>query len=671
MVRKLPFYFILLLFISAGVKSTPSDVKPQVGFTSQPSWVKPINLSDLPAQIEKPMHYRLFDRQINIEDNFGYFVRSRYKYTDSAGVQDNASIRIRFNPAFEELTFHKVEVFRDNKLVQSVGKDQIKIINAEDEQQSNLYSGEYEALILLKDIRVGDELEYSYTHYGQNPVFNGNFGHFASFGWGVDIDKVSFSLTADSSRKLRVKTTKDSLQPIVTSNERSTHYSIEVLNSKKIIADSDMPSWYTPYPYVQFSQYQDWAQLKAWANGLFENTQVKDKGLQSFITELQKMDKRDALNEAIRFTQEDIRYLGLELGVNSHLPRSPDEVFRHRYGDCKDKALLLSVLLDAVDIKASPILVSSVERAEISSYLPTHQAFNHVINRIEYNGSYYFVDATMSYQGKDIDQLYQPDFGKALLIDASDTTVIDAEPAKRNSKIVIEEDIFSANYFSPVMWRIKTTMHGADAESFRYRMATRGLDDISNDYANYYANSYPSLEVARTMKVADDPVSNIVVVEEQYSVPNYWKLNEKNDAEFSFYADYAHDYTKLPKSVRRTSPLHLSFPIEIKHSVSFHLPEDIDFSHLEFDEKVESEYIQFRSQLRYDKRRLILTNQYQTLAPFVPKSDVAKHLSNLKTVNEHKGFWGKVTNVYEQSTDIKFDAMLNEIKRKAQQAKGE
>ncbi|MCF2858426.1 DUF3857 domain-containing protein [Pseudoalteromonas sp. SMS1] len=667
MVRKLPIYITMLLFFAVGLQANTVDVKPQVEFTAQPSWVKTVDLAKMPTQIEKPMHYRLFDRQINTEDNFGYFLRSRYKFTDSAGVQDNASIRIRFNPAFETLTFHKVHVFRGDELVQSVGKEQLKIINAEDEQQSNLYSGEYEALILLKDIRVGDELEYSYTRYGQNPVFNGNFGHFASFGWGVDIDKVTFSLQVETARKLQVKATRDSLQPVIKSAEKSTTYSIEVLNNKKIIADSDMPSWYTPYPYVQFSQYQDWAQLKAWANGLFENTQVTDKGLQSYITHLQSMDKHAALNEAIRFTQEDIRYLGLELGVNSHLPRSPDDVFKHRYGDCKDKALLLSVLLDAVDIKASPMLVSSVERAEISSYLPTHQAFNHVINRIEYNGSYYFVDATMSYQGRDIETLYQPDFGKGLLIDESKTTVIDATPTKRNSTVLIEEDLFSASYFSPVVWRIKTTMQGADAESFRYRFATQGIDKIANDYANYYANSYPSLEVENAMQVADDPVSNTVVVEEYYSVSDYWYINEKNEAEFGFYANYPHDYTKLPKSVRRSSPLHLNFPIDIKHVVSFHLPEDIDFSRQAFDEKVSSEYIQYHSQLRYDKKRLTLTNQYRSLASYVPKADVAKHISNLKKVNELNGFWGMVTNVVERPIDEQFDAMLNKIKQSAQQ----
>ncbi|KZX01574.1 hypothetical protein JL49_05565 [Pseudoalteromonas luteoviolacea] len=668
MITKLPVYIVYIFFISTAWQVNAIDTAPEVVFGQVPSWVNEVELSELPTQLNKPMHYRLLDRQLNTEANFAYFVRSRYQYTDIAGVQDNASIRIRFNPAFEQLTFHKVHVYRNNKLIQSVGKEQVKLINAEDEQQGNLYSGEYEALILLKDIRVGDELEYSYTMDGQNPVFGGNFGHFANFGWSVDIDKVSYNLYTDPERKLQVKATQDSLQPKVQSTQHGTSYHVEVLNSKKIIADSDMPSWYTPYPYVQFSQYQNWQHLKEWANSLFANTQVKNKALQAYITKLQKMDKRDAVNEAIRFTQEEIRYLGLELGVNSHLPRSPDEVFANRYGDCKDKALLLKVLLEAVDVEASPILVSSIELAKISDYLPTHQTFNHVINRIDFNGQYYFVDATMSYQGSDIESRFQPNYGKALLIDKSQEALIDATPKVRSSEVVVEEDLFSANYVSPVLWHIKTSMKGLDAENFRYRLATQGIDTIADSYANFYANSYPSLEVEQKMQIVDDPVANTIVVKEYYSVSNFWEINEKNEAEFGFYANFAHDYTKLPKSVRRSSPLHVGFPVNVKHSVTLHLPEDIDFSNQAFKKVVKSDYLRYSSQLRYDKKRLTLTNKYHSLRPYVPKSDVPDHISNLKKINELKGYWGMVTNVIRQPVDAKFDAMLNKIKQNAQQS---
>lgn len=657
-------FLISLLFVVFTSFSTHALVdKPEVSFNPQPSWVSDTALGALPTQLEKPIHYRLFDRQVNAEDNYASFLRYRYIFSDSAGVQNNSSIRIRFNPTYETLSFHQIHIYRDGKLVQNVGADQIKVLNAEDEQNSNLYSGEFEALVLLKDIRVGDELEYSYTLAGQNPIFKGVFGYFASFGWDVGIDKVTFLLTANKSRNLQVKASNSRVEPIIREQGERQQFSITVNNSEAVLADSDMPSWYSPYPYVQFSQYQDWQQLKKWANTLFENTTVNNPELASYIAKLKAMEKRAALNEAIRFSQDDVRYLGLELGVNSHLPHTPDEVFERRFGDCKDKALLLHVLLKALDIEASPVLVSSIERQEISNYLPTHQVFNHVINRIKFDDKYYFVDATMSYQGRDINTLYQPNYGKALLIDNSQTAVIDATPSTVNSKIEIAEEIIAADYYSPVLWQVTTKMFGGEAESFRYRLATQGFDSVANSYVNYYANSYPSIEVSKEMQVTDDPVANVIKVTEFYAVPDYWQLNEHNEAEFSFYANYGHQYTRLPKSVRRTSPLAVNYPINVAHQISFQMPEDVDFTRQEYSENISDEYIRFSSQFRYDKKRLILTNHYQSMAPYVPANAVAKHITKLKKIGDYAGYSGSITNVIKGQSDVKFEAMLEKLKQ--------
>jgi len=65
---------------------------------------------------------------------------------------------------------------------------------------------------------------------------------------------------------------------------------------------------------------------------------------------------------ALEFVQKQIRYFGTEIGPYSHRPASPETVLKRRYGDCKDKVALLSTLLDRLDIRATPILVSATMR---------------------------------------------------------------------------------------------------------------------------------------------------------------------------------------------------------------------------------------------------------------------------------------------------------------------
>ncbi|XHR98086.1 hypothetical protein ACFJIV_16335 [Mucilaginibacter sp. UC70_90] len=39
--------------------------------------------------------------------------------------------------------------------------------------------------------------------------------------------------------------------------------------------------------------------------------------------------------------------MGIEIGEYSHRANNPEKVFRQRYGDCKDKSLLLVSMLKA------------------------------------------------------------------------------------------------------------------------------------------------------------------------------------------------------------------------------------------------------------------------------------------------------------------------------------
>ena len=47
-----------------------------------------------------------------------------------------------------------------------------------------------------------------------------------------------------------------------------------------------------------------------------------------------------------QFVQHDVRYVAIELGIGGWQPHSASDIFAHRYGDCKDKATLLSSMLE-------------------------------------------------------------------------------------------------------------------------------------------------------------------------------------------------------------------------------------------------------------------------------------------------------------------------------------
>src|SRR6185503_4041090 len=114
-----------------------------------------------------------------------------------------------------------------------------------------------------------------------------------------------------------------------------------------------VPSHTIQYTLVHFSDYKTWADVASWAEKSFRPETVSEE-LHQKIKRLRDDNATDEQRvlKALQFIQDEIRYLGIENGINSHQPTDPSVVFARGYGDCKDKALLFCTMLrffDGVD----------------------------------------------------------------------------------------------------------------------------------------------------------------------------------------------------------------------------------------------------------------------------------------------------------------------------------
>ncbi len=86
------------------------------------------------------------------------------------------------------------------------------------------------------------------------------------------------------------------------------------------------------------------------------------------------------------FMQREIRYVGIEIGIGGLQPHPAADVFKYRYGDCKDKATLLIAMLNAVGVRATWVLVDT-HRGFIDPALPSIEG-NHAIAAVEMPAGY-------------------------------------------------------------------------------------------------------------------------------------------------------------------------------------------------------------------------------------------------------------------------------------------
>jgi len=90
----------------------------------------------------------------------------------------------------------------------------------------------------------------------------------------------------------------------------------------------------------------------------------------------------EKMKALVQFVQADVRYVAIELGIGGYQPNPATVVLERHYGDCKDKATLLSAMLKEVGIESRYLIINS-RRGIVTASTPATNDFNHVILAIQ------------------------------------------------------------------------------------------------------------------------------------------------------------------------------------------------------------------------------------------------------------------------------------------------
>jgi len=125
-----------------------------------------------------------------------------------------------------------------------------------------------------------------------------------------------------------------------------------------------------------------WAKIGDW---YYQLAAPRSEGGSDIATEARSVagdgDFMARLGKVSDFMQQQIRYVGIEIGIGNLQPHAAEEVFQKRYGDCKDKATLMIAMLDAVGIRATWVAVDTA-RGFVDPGTPSIEG-NHMIAAIE------------------------------------------------------------------------------------------------------------------------------------------------------------------------------------------------------------------------------------------------------------------------------------------------
>jgi hypothetical protein len=336
---------------------------------------------------------------------------------------------------------------------------------------------------------------------------------------------------------------------------------------------------------------------------------------------------------AVRMVQDEIRYLGIESGPNSHRPHPPAQVLDQRFGDCKDKALLLSALLVGLGVQATPALVDTDSRHQLDEWLPTPFAFDHAIVHARVDGKDLWIDGTQAHQGGLLTASAPPPFERALLVREGETGLVTIpHGADLHPTTLVEETYVAPRTSQSARLSVKTTYTGRDADRMRAELQSEPADSRARGYLNFYARRNPGVRALAPPEVEDRRAANVITVKEQYEVPQFWDEGGR-----WFDAWPVTDRLTKPGTTVRSQPLGVDHPVSVRYLLRV---EGLGTSpDLPGAAAVRDNAFRFTRSSVWSGNAAVLTYDLETLADSVPLNGLAAHLAHIDQVDQDVNFY--------------------------------
>lgn len=640
--------FIALLLVTLSTSNLFSQVLKE----NTPNWVENIDYADNEINkddISEGSFILLYDSQVNASKKVAY-TRLATKITDNVGIQNASTVNVSYDPTYQSLKFHSINVIRDGEVIDKLNVYNFQVMRRELNAEIYLYDGSLSAVMNISDVRTGDIIDYAYSIYGFNPLskkFSGSF-------YLNDVNPVGkINVSVLSKNKLNHKSFNTSAVPEITKVNNLFKYNWIVSNTKKLDYEDNTPSWKLIYDTIFLSEYRSWADVVNWGLDLYEvNTKIDNK-LLSKINEIDKANKTqgEKIKATLDFVQNDVRYLGLEFGIGGYKPFTPNTVFEKRFGDCKDKSLLMITMLNKMEIKAYPMLVNTSLKQTIKDLLPSPKFFDHCVVKVVDGNSKYYYDPTITNQGGDYDSTHFPDYRFGLVLQKGNTSFDEIKPFSENKVEIIEEYTIDTIGKGATL-KVVSTYYESEADNMRNYFKNNSKNAIKKEYENFYSNYYFNVSSPNAPTFKDQKFSNIFEVYEEYKIDSIWQpmVEKENHIAVSFTATSLLNSLYMPNKEKRTSELAVTYPIIREHKIKINLPTQWGINNETLF--VNSPGFYYEWKVNYDRKQKIIDLYYylETQKDHISKNEFKQYLKDVKKVDQSTGYYLFIPKNFSEST---------------------
>src|SRR5471032_2218030 len=560
--RRCLFPFLLILALSAGLSASaaPAQTAPATrnvqlaehAFTrgdAVPAWVDQV--SDLPPPIKGgAISIRLADVQFRADAEPVVYIHRALTANEASGLAGLGQYEIEFQPEYQRVQLHSLRILRDGQAIDKLASADIRFLQRETGLDQGIYSGSITAAIVSEDVRAGDTLELSYSLIGQNPVFGGKFFEAAAWDSPSPVSLRRVTLDAPEDRPIFHRLIGGHDGELASTEQHRNGRRIVRFETRALAAllgEPYVPNDATPYRWLQFSEFNDWRDVDRWAQGLFVLPPATPALNDALREARAAATQQQSVAKVLAFVQNEIRYLSISMGENSHRPFPPAQVLQRRYGDCKDKSLLMVAMLRELGIEAQPVLVSTYYRKGLDRMGQVH-------------GNAQVLAIGAAGQGEAALETIAPD-DPELVVD------------QRSEQVLVTQ------MDQPVELRAHLQFAGVGAEEMRVQIARIDKEQLRKAYERAMGRRYPELTILADPQVSDDREQNQLTIDLRYRISKFFEKDEQGWL-LRYTPVNLNDLIYVPDLAKRSYPIGVPAAAAV-HTYDFELtlPEQVNVNY--------------------------------------------------------------------------------------------
>jgi hypothetical protein len=322
------------------------------------------------------------------------------KILNERGKEKFSEIHVDYDSTDEKVELEYARTIKPDGTVIDVGNRHIRDVSKY--LNFPLYSNARVFIISFPEIADGASIEYRLKIFRSQLINKKDFITGYTVQASEPVMNALCTLRVPKDMKVNLKilnesynTFKAQLKPVIEDGEGTRVYRWSFKDIPQIIPESNMPPYVQVNPTILVSSFQDWKEIYDWWWQLAKDKIRADDAIRQKVAELTAglQEEAEKMAALYNFCAQDIRYVAVEYGDAGYEPHKAEDIFRNKYGDCKDQAILLVTMLREAGFTAWPLLIATSDYFDLKEDFPA-VLFNHCIAAVQTKDSVVFLDPT-------------------------------------------------------------------------------------------------------------------------------------------------------------------------------------------------------------------------------------------------------------------------------------